>query len=315
VVVLFAGKAHPADAPGQEMIRRVHEISRNPEFLGRVLMLEGYDMTLARYMTSGVDVWLHNPIRSMEASGTSGMKAAMNGVPNLSILDGWWPEGFQGDNGWAIGGARDISDPHRRDADDAASLYHLLRCEVIPTYYARNESGFSDAWVAVSKHAMISSIPKFNTDRMVSEYVRRFYVPASRRGYLLREDDCKRARLLAAWKARVRASWPGVRLEAVDGGLETEVHSSFGHPLRVRVRAHCNGLTPEDLHVEIVLLRPTRDGGYKHYRMVEMRHVGEGIFESDLLPDDSGDFAFHIRAYPCHEDLAHPLAMGLMTYL
>jgi len=315
VVFLFAGKAHPADAPGQEMIRRVHEISRKPEFIGRVLMLEGYDMTLARYMISGVDVWLNNPIRSMEASGTSGMKAAMNGVPNLSILDGWWPEGFQGDNGWAIGGGRDISDSHRRDADDAASLYHLLRCEVIPTYYARNESGFSDAWVGISKRAMISSIPRFNTDRMVSEYARRFYVPASRRGYLLREDDCKRARMLAAWKARVREAWPAVRLEAVDGGIEGEVQSRFGQPLKVRVRALCDGLTPEDLHVEIVLLRPSRDGGYKHYRMVEMRHVKDGIFETNLMPDDSGDFAFHIRAYPYHEDLAHPLAMGLMTYL
>jgi len=315
VVFLFAGKAHPADVPGQELIRRIHEFSRKPEFIGRVLMLEGYDMTLGRYLISGVDVWLNNPIRPMEASGTSGMKAAMNGVPNLSILDGWWPEGFQGDNGWAIGGERDISDPYRRDADDAASLYHLLRCEVIPTYYARNESGFSDAWVAISKRAMISSIPRFNTDRMVSDYAKRFYVPASRRGYLLRDNDFKRAKMLAAWKARVRKSWPKVRLEQVGDGTTREVRSHYGEALKIRIRAHHDGLSAEDLHVEIVLLRPSRDGGYKHYRMIEMQHAKDGIFETDLLPDDSGDFAYHIRAYPCHEDLAHPLAMGLMTYL
>ncbi len=314
VVFLFAGKAHPADKPGQELIRRIHEFSRKPEFIGRILMLESYDMTLGRYLTSGVDVWLNNPIRLMEASGTSGMKAAMNGVPNLSILDGWWPECFQGDNGWAIGGERAVADPQRRDEDDAASLYHIFKNEVIPTYYCRNESGFSDAWVAISKQSMISSIPRFNTDRMVSDYAKRFYVPASRRGRLLCENNFQRARKLALWKAKVRKAWPKVRLDQM-GDSELERQGRYGEAVMVRIKAYYDGLSADDLHVEIVLLRPSRDGGYKHYRMIEMQHAGGGVFEFDLQPDDSGDFAYHIRAYPQHEDLAHPLAMGLMAYL
>jgi len=314
VVFLFSGKAHPADKPGQELIRRIHEYSKKPGFIGKILMLEGYDMTLSRYLISGVDVWLNNPIRPMEASGTSGMKAAMNGVPNLSILDGWWPEGFQGDNGWAIGGERDIVDPHMRDEDDAASLYHILKNEVIPTYYNRNESGFSDDWVTISKRAMISSIPHFNTDRMVSEYAKRFYVPASQHGKSMMDEDFRRARALAAWKAKVRKAWPKVRLEHM-GDSSNEYQERYGENLKVQVKVRHAGLSPDDLHVEIVLLRPSREDGYKRYRIIEMGHANDGVFETDLQPDDSGDFAYHIRAYPTHEDLAHPLSMGLLTYL
>lgn len=314
VIFLFAGKAHPADKPGQELIRRIHEIARKPGFVGRILMLEGYDMTLGRYLTSGVDVWLNNPIRPMEASGTSGMKAAMNGVPNLSILDGWWPEGFQGDNGWAIGGERDIEDDEQRNADDAASLYHLLQREVLPTYYRRNESGFSDEWVGISKRSMISSIPHFNTDRMVSEYTERFYVPASEHGRLMAANDFKHAREMAAWKAKVRKAWGKVSLSMIDSA-GNEFDTTFGKELKMSVKVNLDGLSAEDIKVEVMLLRPTRDGGFKPYRMVVMEHSKDGIYSVNLMPDDSGDFAYHVRAYPTHPDLAHPLTMGLMTYL
>ncbi|HKJ83106.1 MAG TPA: alpha-glucan family phosphorylase, partial [Mariprofundaceae bacterium] len=291
----------------------IHEISRKPEFIGRVLMVEGYDITLARYLTSGVDVWLNNPIRPMEASGTSGMKAAMNGVPNLSILDGWWPEGFQGDNGWTIGGEHNSEDGAQRDADDAESLYHTLRYDVIPTYYRRNESGFSDAWVRICKRAMISSIPHFNTDRMVAEYTERFYIPASRHASRMRADKFARSKKLATWKEKVRKSWPKVGIERLDTLGQQEWH--YGDDIEVRVKVNYDGLKPEDVHVEIVLFRPARGDRYKRYRMIPLSHAGEGIFEGNLHPDDTGDFMYQIRAYPFHEDLTHPLAMGLMTYL
>ncbi|MDQ6966873.1 MAG: alpha-glucan family phosphorylase, partial [Mariprofundaceae bacterium] len=310
VVFLFAGKAHPADNPGQELIRRIHEIARKPGFVGRILMLEGYDMTLGRYLTSGVDVWLNNPIRPMEASGTSGMKAAMNGVPNLSILDGWWPEGFQGDNGWAIGGERDIDDDEQRNVDDAASLYHLIQREVLPTYYHRNESGFSDEWVGISKRAMISSIPHFNTDRMVAEYTERFYVPASEHGRLLSADEFKHAKDLAAWKGKIHKSWNKISLSTL-GSSDVEFDTSFGKELELGVQVNLDGLSADDIKVEVMLLRPTRDGGFKPYRVVTMEHVKNGEYKVNLMPDDSGDFAYHVRAYPTHPDLAHPLTMGL----
>ncbi len=316
IVFLFAGKAHPADKPGQELIRRIHELARKPEFVGRILMLEGYDMTLGRYLTSGVDVWLNNPIRPMEASGTSGMKAAMNGVPNLSILDGWWPEGFQGDNGWAIGGERDIEDEDQRNEDDAASLYHLLQRVVAPTYYRRNESGFSDEWVGISKRAMISSIPHFNTDRMVAEYTERFYVPASEHGKRLAANTFKHAKALAEWKAKVRKSWSKISLHMLSGSdSENEFDTTYGKELQLSIKVDLDSLSADDVQVEVMLLRPTREGGFKPYRVVGMEHTTDGVYQVNLLPDDSGDFAYHIRAYPTHADLAHPLTMGLMTYL
>ncbi len=314
VIFLFAGKAHPADQPGQDLLRRIHEFSRKPAFAGRVLMLEGYDISLARYLTSGVDLWMNNPIRPMEASGTSGMKAAMNGVPNLSILDGWWPEGFTEGNGWVIGGEYQVEDPAGRDADDAASLYDLLDREVIPRYYTRNESGFSEAWIQMAKQAMISSIPHFNTDRMVSEYTSRFYVPASRRGQALAAEGFARAKALAAWKQQIRKHWPQVRLENLDD-MALRISHNFGDCLAMRIKVYSEGISAQDLTAEILLFRPKRSGAYKRYQLISMVHEADGIFTAELKPDDSGDFGCQVRVYPSHPDLAHPLAMGLMTYL
>ena len=314
VVFLFAGKAHPADKPGQALLKHIHEISRLPEFMGRILMLESYDMTLSRYMISGVDVWLNNPLRPLEASGTSGMKAAMNGAPNLSILDGWWPEGFEGDNGWAVGGEREQGDLEERDREDAASLYHVLQHDVIPTYYRRNESGFSDQWVRVSKRAMISSIPHFNTDRMVVEYTKRFYLPAARMGSAMCENDFARAKALAAWKAKVRRIWSKLSLKRIDETATGEP-MRYGDKMIVRVEAYLADLSPEDVRVEAVLSRPTREGGYRDYSVIELAHVGDNQFESDIHPQDTGNFIFQVRMYPRHDDLPHPQAMGLMTWV
>ncbi|HED12400.1 MAG TPA: alpha-glucan family phosphorylase [Gammaproteobacteria bacterium] len=314
VLFLFAGKAHPADQPGQDLIRKIHEISRKPAFAGRILMLEGYDISLARYLTSGVDLWMNNPIRPMEASGTSGMKAAMNGVPNFSILDGWWPEGYQGDNGWAIGGERQLQDLSRRDVDDAASLYDLLEREVIPRYYTRNESGFSEAWVYMAKRAMISSIPHFNTDRMVSEYTSRFYVPASRRGTALAAGGFARAKALSDWKQQIRKYWPKVRLENLND-MSSRISHNFGDRFSLRIKAYSEGISVQDLTVEVLLFRPKRSGVYKRHQLITMTHEVDGVFTVELEPDDSGDFGCQVRVYPSHPDLVHPLSMGLMTYL
>jgi len=314
IVFLFAGKAHPADEPGQELIRRVHEIARRPEFIGRVLMLEGYDMTLSRYLLSGVDVWLNNPRRPMEASGTSGMKAAMNGAPNLSILDGWWPEGFKGDNGWVIGGERDISDDTLRDDEDAESLYQTLKHDVVPLYYQRGERGFSEGWVHVAKRAMIESIPYFNTDRMVAEYTERFYLPASRQGAAICENDFARARALAAWKAKVRKAWKKLSLENLGDTPEYSVWK-YGDDICVRVKAHLDGLSPDDVRVEAVLFRPSLEGDDIMRDAIELTHTEDGVFVANILPDNTGNFSYKIRMYPTHEDLPHPHAMGLMIYL
>ncbi len=316
VIFLFAGKAHPADEPGQDLIRQIHHISRKPAFKGRILMLEGYDMTLSRYMLSGVDVWLNNPRRPMEASGTSGMKAAMNGAPNLSILDGWWPEGYKEANGWVIGGERDIEDDQLRDQEDAASLYHVLANHIAPLYYQLDDRGYSKGWVHTAKRAMIEAIPVFNTERMVAEYTERFYIPASNHGQAMVADGFARSKGLATWKNKVRSAWDGVYLEANDV-IPCRNTKQYGDDISVSVKAHLNGLTADEVSVEVLLLRPTGGlhGDYEPDAAIALKDQGDGIFTADIHPEDTGDFAYRVRVYPTHEDLPHPLAMGLMKYL
>jgi glycogen phosphorylase len=179
VQLVFAGKAHPADEAGQALIATIHQLSHDPRFAGRILFLEDYDMAVGRALTRGVDVWLNTPRRPLEASGTSGQKAAMNGVLNLSVLDGWWPEGFDGRNGWAIGELREYDDEERADAADADALYALLEREVVPTYYERDEHGVPVAWMRRSAAAIATVTPRFNAQRMVRDYVERYYQPAA----------------------------------------------------------------------------------------------------------------------------------------
>ena len=179
VQIVFAGKAHPADRPGQGVIQEIFGRSRSPKLRGRVFILEDYDMRIARFLVQGVDVWLNNPRRPLEASGTSGMKAAANGVVNVSVLDGWWDEGWTGDNGWAIGGRETNPDEGAQDWADAQDLYRILEEEVVPLYYERDEDGVPARWVAAMRNSIASTIWRFSTTRMLHEYVERLYLPAA----------------------------------------------------------------------------------------------------------------------------------------
>ena len=179
IQIVFAGKAHPADRPGQRVIQEIFQRSRSPELRGRVFILEDYDMRVARFLIQGVDVWLNNPRRPLEASGTSGMKAAQNGVPSVSVLDGWWDEGFSGDNGWAIGGRETNPDEAAQDWSDAQDLYRLLEEEIIPSYYERDRNGLPIGWIATMRQAMATTLWTFSTTRMLHEYTEQLYLPAA----------------------------------------------------------------------------------------------------------------------------------------
>ena len=181
IQVVFAGKAHPADRPGQRVIQEIFQRSRSPQLRGRVYILENYDMRVARFLVQGVDVWLNNPRRPLEASGTSGMKAAQNGVPNVSVLDGWWDEGFDEDNGWAIGGRETDPDEAAQDWRDAQDLYRILEEDIIPAYYERDPAGVPPRWLTVMRRAMSSALWRFSTTRMLHEYTEPLYLPAGRR--------------------------------------------------------------------------------------------------------------------------------------
>ncbi len=307
VQLVFAGKAHPADEAGQEFIRSIHRLSADPRFHGKVLFVEDYDMAVGRALTRGVDVWLNTPRRPLEASGTSGQKAAMNGVLNLSILDGWWPEGFDGGNGWAIGGDRAYASDARADAADADELYALLEREVVPLYYARDDDGVPTAWMGRSAQAIASVTPRFNAQRMVKDYVETYYAPASARGVAFAEDGYALAGELAAWRKKVLEHWPTVYFE---GHPATDGVRHVGDAIEVEAVLNPRGLLGADLVVEVVY-GLEGDGLQRHLHRAPMNHVetypdGGHRYVARFAPTISGRLVYGVRAYPVHPGLANP---------
>lgn len=318
VLFVFSGKAHPADVPGQDLIRRVAEIGRMPEFEGRVLFIENYDLRLARRLVAGVDVWLNNPVYPLEASGTSGMKAGLNGTINLSVRDGWWDEGYNGHNGWAIKPVSESLDEQRRNSEESKTLYELLQDHVIPTYYTRNEMGYSSEWVRMAKRSIATLLPRFNSTRMVNEYVAKFYLPATRNWRRISEMGFAHAQKLADWKAHVRKSWGNVKIRRLDS---PQKRISFGEGVRFEVAASLDGLKPEDVVIEMVMARHTalekqrQSAQYRFESEGTRTEQGEQRFVLELTPEMCGKLEYRIRVYPYHELLTHPHEMGMMLWL
>ena len=315
VLFLFAGKAHPADVPGQDIIRRLMQVAQMPEFEGKILLVEGYDLRLARRMVSGVDVWLNNPVYPLEASGTSGMKAAINGVVNLSVLDGWWGEGYDGTNGWAIKPAAAGLDEASRNREEARTLYEILQDHVIPLYYKVESRGYSPEWVKLAKRSISSLLPRFNSQRMVGEYATKCYLPAAQQGRRYAENEFEIARAIAAWKARARQAWPGVTIRRLDTPAKRIL---FGESVRIEAGVRLNGLKSEDVAVELLLGHAGEYGKDKvlRYRLVAQNvdPIGEHIYTLELAPELCGRLDYRIRAYPWHELLTHPFELGLMIW-
>jgi starch phosphorylase len=330
VLFLFAGKAHPADQPGQQVLREIKQLMLAPEFVGRVVFLEDYDLQLARWLVSGVDVWLNNPIAPLEASGTSGMKAAVNGRLNLSVLDGWWAEAWSQDNGWGIPPIN-VQDPERRDALEAELIYDTLEEETLPLYYSRNDQGYSPEWVRRCKRAMASVVPRFNMRRAVYDYAQGVYYPLAHHGRRLAENDFAGARSLAEWKQRVRQAWPKVGLRLL---ADSPSEMPRGERLRLRVAAALNGLQPSDVRIEFLARRqlpesnieapPLTSYGPKSVEGLwsapltptgEHESDGAAVFALDAQPTECGQFATEVRVYPWHELLKHPFELGLMKRL
>ena len=318
VLFIFAGKAHPADEPGQALIRQLVQLARSPEFEGRLLVVENYDLRLARRLVSGVDVWLNNPVYPLEASGTSGMKAGMNGVLNLSVRDGWWDEGYDGHNGWAIKPVGADLDEARRDAEEAGTLYELLQDHVIPSYYRRNEMGYSPDWVRMARRSIATLLPRFNSTRMVNEYIARFYLPATRQWRRYAASGFAQAAEVARWKEGVRAAWGAVALRRLD---ESPRRIAFGSGVRIEVGVSLGPLGPRDVVLELVLARHSGLPSQQHrscHRFTfdgTFTDRGEHRYVLELEPELCGRLEFRIRLYPHHEALTHPLEMGMMAWL
>jgi glycogen phosphorylase len=316
VVVIFAGKAHPHDLPGQQLIRTIHDFSMQPEFLGKILLLEGYDMALARSMVSGVDVWLNTPEYPLEASGTSGQKAGLNGAVNLSVLDGWWGEGYNGHNGWGITPRSARFDYNQRLKEEANDLLDIIEHEVLPTYFRRDGGGYSADWVAISKASMKSTIPRFNSQRMLRDYVTKLYWPARQQRRKLEANGAEVARSLAAWKHRVRNAWTGVSMELM---LMPPAHLYHDDKIELRVRAQLNGLQPGDVRLECLLGSQDAGGEFVVAQKVELEATGGDAqftdFGIEVTPEIAGLQYYKLRMYPFNEALSHPFEMGFMIWI
>ncbi len=307
VVLIVAGKAHPHDEPGKRLIEQVYELSMKPEFVGKVLLVENYDLALARKLVAGVDVWLNNPEYPLEASGTSGMKAAINGAINLSVLDGWWAEGFDGSNGWGINPHDVAWDSDYRFREEGRDLIDLLENHVIPSYFEANATG---AWIRMAKASMRTIIPRFNAERMVREYVEKLYCPAARQNRALATNHA--AERLAEWKKRVGDQWHGVRLERIDAPRSQAAH---GERIVVELRAQLAGLLPQDVRVECVV--DPGEGPSMTFRANEVPSdsPSNAGFRIEFVPPFPGMQTYQIRMYPYHELLSHPFEMGRMLWI
>jgi starch phosphorylase len=316
-IMVIAGKAHPHDIPAQEFIRSIHQISHRPEFMGRVFLLEGYDMALGRKLVTSVDVWVNTPEYPMEASGTSGEKAGINGVLNLSVLDGWWGEGYNGENGWAITPHGPGYDHAARDREESLELLDALEHDVIPLYYNRNGYGYPPGWVRMSKASMKSLLPRFNAQRMVMDYVRDYYAPARKQRLIMMGNKYARATEVAAWRRKIEAGWSKVRLRRLD---EAPGAIAAGATLPIRVAAHLDGIEPDDVIVECLVGMEDATGEFRvHDRQVftpdGRNGEGETLFSLNLQPGLSGLLGYKIRLYPFHPALAHRFETGMMVWL
>ncbi len=317
VQVIYAGKAHPRDDAGKAFVRQVVQLARQPELRQRVVFLEDYDTVVGRYLVQGVDVWLNTPRRPLEASGTSGMKAAFNGALNLSIMDGWWDEAGSPRTGWCIGKGEDYEDLEYQDRLEAGALYELLEREVVPLFYDRGADGLPRGWIALMKSAMGELCPVFNTNRMVHEYTLSAYRPAQERRERLEADGCRAARALACWRQRLRQAWPDVRIVRVETGLPAEMR--VGRDVEVRAWVRIGALAADDLAVQVYMGKTDENGeivGGVATPMVPAEDSGSDglLFRARVPCRTSGTHGLTVRVLPHHEDLGHPHETGLILW-
>lgn len=307
VQFVFSGKAHPADGAGQGLIRRIMEISRMPQFLGKIIFLEDYNMVVAKRLVTGVDIWLNTPTRPLEASGTSGEKAEMNGVLNFSVLDGWWYEGYRFDEkaGWALTDKRTFTDQSQQDKLDAATIYSMLENEIIPLYFEKNSKGYSPRWIEYIKNSIGHIAPHFTMKRMIDDYITRFYDPESRRFNALAANNFALAKEIVAWKEKVVAAWDGIKV--LDFQADGPIASSTGQTYNVKAVIDTNGLG-RSIGLEFVVYR-VKDGEEHLYETKQFTVTKEDnsilTYELHDKIHGAGVFRYGFRLYPTNPNLAH----------
>ncbi len=306
VQFIFSGKAHPADGAGQGLIKRIFEISQRPEFLGKIIFLEDYDFRLARRLVSGVDIWMNTPTRPLEASGTSGEKAEMNGVVNLSVLDGWWLEGYREGAGWALTEKRTYQNQGYQDQLDAATIYGLLENEIIPLYYNKNEKGYSEGWIKVIKNSIATIAPHYTMKRQLDDYYSKFYCRLAERSAKLHENDCQLAKEIAIWKETVAERWDAIKVVSKESTLEEAAET--GVEFKVKFVIDEVGLD-DAIGLEFVTLTTDEKGEDRIAKVIPFKMTKrEGniyTFVCNITPDKAGTFKTGVRMYPKNDKLPH----------
>ena len=306
VKFIFSGKAHPADGAGQGLIKRIFEISQRPEFLGKIIFLEDYDMELARRLVSGVDIWMNTPTRPLEASGTSGEKAEMNGVVNLSVLDGWWVEGYRQGAGWALKQERTYQNQGYQDQLDAATIYSLLENEILPLFYNRNEQGFSEGWIKTIKNSIATIAPHYTMKRQLDDYYDKFYNKEAANFKKLSANNNRLAKELASWKETVAQRWDSIRVVSKDDSVLYGAETGKKYTLRYVIDEQ--GLN-DAIGLELISIKTDKNGEEHIFSKREFEvvaHEGNNYtFEATFEPDVAGSFKSCVRMYPKNENLVY----------
>ncbi len=316
VQIIFAGKAHPKDQPGKEIIKNIFHFSQQPEFRHRIVFIEDYDLNIARYLVQGVDVWLNTPLRPMEACGTSGMKAAANGALNLSVLDGWWAEGYQSGLGWAIGDGEEYEDIDYQAIIESQAIYNLLETTIVPLFYERGKDNLPREWIRMMKRSMQILAAYFNSNRMLEDYITRFYLPSAIMWSQIREDQWNPIRQFIHWKNHIRSNWHGLKILGKKVGPQKEIER--GKTLNVEVLMELGNLSSDDISVEVYYGPVDSKANLLDRFILRLTHfIQDGdkiIYQGEIPCDRVGRFGFKIRVLPYHPLLVNPYSLNLILW-
>jgi len=317
VQFLFAGKAHPADKAGQDLIKFIVDISKRPEFIGRILFIQNYDMNLAKMLVQGCDVWMNTPTRPLEASGTSGEKGVMNGTLHFSVLDGWWVEGYRKDAGWSLPLEKTFDNDELQDELDAEAIYSIFENEIIPAYYYRNEKNIPSRWVDFIKNTFADVVPHFTTRRMMKDYFNRYYIPLSARLDKLKADDFANAKKIASWKEKVLSVWD--QIEVVNIQLADGITNTYkmGQHYPSQIVLDLKGLSPEEIGVEVIIASGTEHPEYVERHEFTPGKVENGLthYSLNLTLTKPGSYNYGVRVFPKNEELPNRQDFRILKWI
>jgi len=328
VQIVFAGKSHPDDVEGARLIKEIVNISKKEEFLGKIIFIEDYDIKLARKLVAGVDIWLNNPIRPYEASGTSGMKAGINGVINCSILDGWWDEGFDNTNGWAFGEKKQFRHYETQNIFDSESFYDVLETQIIPDYYTRNNAGLPGRWIERMKRSITTIIGEYNTHRMVRDYMENLYIPSAKKYHYLSKDNFAKAKEYAEWINSIRSRFLSVHIKSINLSGSKGDSLNVGDAIQVYLELDRGKVLPEELMAQLVIIRDTQHYSISYseksgfhdesVQVVNMKLSAQEenncVFGCKYKAEKSGKFNYGIRILPFHNDMGAPTDLNIVFW-